>query len=625
MAIATTIGLERPPGWRGLRGLAAAALALLCLAAPALGQTFPALTGRVVDQAGVLDASLRDTVAARLATLEMRTGDQVVVATVKSLDGYAIEDYANRLFRQWRLGQKDKNNGVLLLIAPTEHKVRIEVGYGLEGTMPDAVAKLIIDQHLVPQFRTGGFGPAVSVGVDDIVKVLTGDPDGLKQFSTARGAPAADCRAFAMSASSSCRRRLGSSPWSSRIVLVMLSVRGGGGPARPQADPAIPRLDRAAAEAGCQGRLKLWLNCSIRLRRLVELGASSSGIMGLIREQRIRQLLGRRRLVGRRRRIGKLVTVMRMLRHLSIALLALAAIGAAAAPATAQTFPALTGRVVDAAGILDQSTRSALVGRLAALEAQNTDQVVVATVASLEGYAVEDYANRLFRQWGLGQKDKNNGVLLLVAPSERKVRIEVGYGLEGTLTDAVASLIISQSIVPHFRSNDMRGGVVQGVDDIVSPARRRRRRPGRDTPSRRSPRHSRADRGWRTSSPGCRATSESPPHRALSVRLRLLRDTGDDLLAVGALMRGMLGFFIARGRLATPWPRSARPRCALLAASARDRHGRWTWLNYVDRSSDELFLTSHSSSSSARIASPAAAAALAAADRRAAGDVRRDA
>jgi uncharacterized protein len=159
---------------------------------------------------------------------------------------------------------------------------------------------------------------------------------------------------------------------------------------------------------------------------------------------------------------------MRTLQQIRLALFALVAALMVAAPAAAQTFPALSGRVVDQAGILSQSTRSSLVGQLAALEAQTTDQLVVATVSSLEGLSIEDYANRLFRHWQLGQRDKNNGVLLLVAPNERKVRIEVGYGLEGMLTDAVSKLIITESIIPHFAAKDMPAGVVQGVDDLVS-------------------------------------------------------------------------------------------------------------------------------------------------------------
>ena len=144
------------------------------------------------------------------------------------------------------------------------------------------------------------------------------------------------------------------------------------------------------------------------------------------------------------------------------------AIAGAVAPARAElTFPPLTGRVVDAAHVLDPGTRAALDAKLAAQEARATDQLAVATVPSLQGTSIEDYANRLFRTWQIGQAKKNNGVLLLVAPNERKVRIEVGYGLEGILTDAVASTIIRNAIVPAFKSGDMAAGIVKGTDAII--------------------------------------------------------------------------------------------------------------------------------------------------------------
>ncbi len=159
---------------------------------------------------------------------------------------------------------------------------------------------------------------------------------------------------------------------------------------------------------------------------------------------------------------------MRMLRNIRAFVVALVAAFAIVAPAAAETFPALSGRVVDAANILDQETRSSLDALLANLEAKTTDQVVVATVPSLRGHSIEAYATVLFNRWGLGQKDKNNGVLLLVAPTERKVRIEVGRGLEGRLTDATAKRIIDDSMVPHFRTGDMAAGVTLGVRDIVA-------------------------------------------------------------------------------------------------------------------------------------------------------------
>lgn len=148
--------------------------------------------------------------------------------------------------------------------------------------------------------------------------------------------------------------------------------------------------------------------------------------------------------------------------------LCLAIAAGAVAPARAElTFPPLTGRVVDAARVLDPATLAALDAKLAAQEARATDQLVLATVPSLQGTSIEDYANRLFRTWQIGQAKKNNGVLLLVAPNERKVRIEVGYGLEAILTDAVASTIIRNAIVPAFKSGDMAAGIVKGTDAII--------------------------------------------------------------------------------------------------------------------------------------------------------------
>lgn len=152
-------------------------------------------------------------------------------------------------------------------------------------------------------------------------------------------------------------------------------------------------------------------------------------------------------------------------RALLVAVAWLCLIGAAAAQTL--SFPTLTGRVVDEAGVLDEATRGALTEWLAALEAKTTDQVVVVTLKSLQGMSIDDYGYQLGRRWQVGQKDKNNGALLIVAPSERKVRIEIGYGLEGTLTDAISKFIIETSILPRFKAGDFSGGIKRGVEDIV--------------------------------------------------------------------------------------------------------------------------------------------------------------
>jgi uncharacterized protein len=137
-------------------------------------------------------------------------------------------------------------------------------------------------------------------------------------------------------------------------------------------------------------------------------------------------------------------------------------------PAFAAELPALTGRVVDNAQLIDTGTKSSIESKLAAYEAKTSTQIVVATITSLDGEAIEPFANRLFRTWGLGQAGTNNGVLLLVARDDWKMRIEVGYGLEGTLTDLHSKLIIENTMVPAFRAGDLSGGISKAVDDIIS-------------------------------------------------------------------------------------------------------------------------------------------------------------
>jgi uncharacterized protein len=151
----------------------------------------------------------------------------------------------------------------------------------------------------------------------------------------------------------------------------------------------------------------------------------------------------------------------------AIALLPILLLIAAAAHA-ALTFPPLAGRVVDAAHILDGDTVQRLGGLLAAHEQKSGQQVVVVTLPSLQGTTIEDYGYQLGRHWGIGQKDKNTGALLIVAPKERKVRIEVGYGLEGTLTDARSSVIIQQIILPWFRQGRTDQGIVAGTEAVLS-------------------------------------------------------------------------------------------------------------------------------------------------------------
>ena len=149
---------------------------------------FPALTGRIVDDAHLFSIDTREALTAKLKDFEEKSGIQLVVATAPTLEGWEIEPYANQLFRNWRLGQAQKNNGVLLLVAPYEHKVRIEVGYGLEGTLADATSKLIIVNAMAPRFKAGDFNGGVTRGVDDIITTLSTDASSWQTLPVLRAA-----------------------------------------------------------------------------------------------------------------------------------------------------------------------------------------------------------------------------------------------------------------------------------------------------------------------------------------------------------------------------------------------------------------------------------------------------
>ena len=171
MTTGRTSSLLARGGWR----LAIGIIALLYTALAVFAVNFPALTGRIVDQENIIPAETRSAIEPKLADLEAKSGIQFVVATVTSLEGQEVEPYANELFRSWKLGEKAKNNGVLLLVAPNERRVRIEVGYGLEGTLTDALTKVIITNAITPRFKSGDFSGGISRGIDDIITVLTTD------------------------------------------------------------------------------------------------------------------------------------------------------------------------------------------------------------------------------------------------------------------------------------------------------------------------------------------------------------------------------------------------------------------------------------------------------------------
>lgn len=155
---------------------------------------FPALTGRVVDNALMIEPAVREQLAQQLQAHEQATGEQLVVVTLANLQGTSIEDFGYQLGRYWGIGQKDKNNGALLLVARDERKLRIEVGYGLEDRLTDAQSAVIINQVITPAFKTGNFSKGISDGVAAMLVVLGGNP--LDEPATAYGAGGDDASDF---------------------------------------------------------------------------------------------------------------------------------------------------------------------------------------------------------------------------------------------------------------------------------------------------------------------------------------------------------------------------------------------------------------------------------------------
>lgn len=187
--------LKVPLGKSGLSSrlylllVAAFAVCALCVLAAIAAPNYPELTGRIVDNANLINAADKAQIESELAALEATSTDQVAVVTVPSLDGYAIEDYGIGLARKWGIGQKDKDNGVVLIVAPNERKVRIEVGRRLEPMLNDTMATLIVQNAILTQFRRGDFSAGIRDGVRDIKAVLLGDAEEVKRRAIVKRTP----------------------------------------------------------------------------------------------------------------------------------------------------------------------------------------------------------------------------------------------------------------------------------------------------------------------------------------------------------------------------------------------------------------------------------------------------
>jgi len=167
-------------------------LCLGCLTAAWAQVPVPALTARVTDLTGTLGEARRQSLESRLAAFEKEKGAQVVVLLVPTVKPESIEQYGIRVAEAWKLGRKGVDDGLILLMAKNDREVRVEVGYGLEGVVPDVVAKRIIEETMVPRFRAGDLAGGIDAGVDRLLQVIGGEPLPAPAPAVADGGSGAD-------------------------------------------------------------------------------------------------------------------------------------------------------------------------------------------------------------------------------------------------------------------------------------------------------------------------------------------------------------------------------------------------------------------------------------------------
>lgn len=201
-------GLGRVLEWSRL--IASCLLGLLLVVRSAHALEAPPLEGRINDRVGVLPVDVRRDLEARLAAYENKTGHQLAVLVVRSLEGDPIEDFSMRVVEAWKLGRKDRDDGMLLLIAVDDRKLRIEVGYGLEGDLPDALAGRIIREVIVPAFRQGNLAQGITRAVEAMMAATGGEGEPLPPQRVQRR-----------------RQSEGLSPYLLLLVVLLLFVGGG--------------------------------------------------------------------------------------------------------------------------------------------------------------------------------------------------------------------------------------------------------------------------------------------------------------------------------------------------------------------------------------------------------------
>ena len=396
----------------------------------------------VSDAAGVFDRETRRQLTDVITTVNRETRAQIAVATVAASEGEPLSAAARRLYAERGLGLRGVSNGVLVVVAPATREAYIQVGSGLRRVLTEDVTRTILDTELLPSVRDErveeGALRSVRAISDILLKRYTLSPEELRLLDELGPDPATYAivallgilvGASGLLAGFNARNKTVASILAGVLIGILLmfftTIM------LPLSAVVIAPLFIVLAVVGFRRNIPVFnLRRDSRGRRVANATTWEWGAR-FFRQQRHNRYLD-------------ISDVMRQMKVMGW-LLIVAAL-AVARPAAAQpSLPSPTGRVNDFASVLDDSSERQLDALLARLEEETTAEVAVATVSSLDGITVDEYANRLFNAWGVGQRGKDNGVLVLVATSAREMRIEVGYGLEGVLPDGLSGQIFASS------------------------------------------------------------------------------------------------------------------------------------------------------------------------------------
>ena len=387
----------------------------------------------VNDTANILSDETEKYIMDMNQNLEAQTGAQIVVVTVTSLDGLDIQDYATQLFREYGIGDKTKNNGILFLVSTGERKVRIEVGYGLEGRINDGKAGRILDNYVVPYFKNDDWDNGIKNGFNAILEEVSAEYN-----ITVDGAVVAVSNSSDISDEETTAMGL-ILPLLIFCIFARFKAKTTGAKWLLAGGATIITTVLQCIIAGGTAMLGMFLMMNFFISIVSMFGTASGGgyygggyhgggFSGGRRRRRIPRWWRFFRRWPEQAEDFKIVGEIHMkkfLKNFCLIIIILGVLNLIPLFSYALVEQSDLFYVNDKAGILNSETYDYILAASTRLHSKTNAQIVVVTVKDLEGLPIEDYAVQLFRKYEIGDKEKNNGILFLISTGDRKVRIEI--------------------------------------------------------------------------------------------------------------------------------------------------------------------------------------------------------